>query len=146
MAIRVQPLPTRSNLRSWQTNRMPRVPCVRAFRGPVSRFCAVSALALLICATARAADPSVDRQPVTALADRYVAEFKVRFPIQYDYSGLAADRHDGVDINSPADLAKWRDFENRLDTELHKVQPDALAGQPEWVTWHFLNQALKQDT
>jgi uncharacterized protein (DUF885 family) len=133
------------NLRSWQTDRMSRTPRVQAFRGLVSGFCAVSALALLGCTAARAADPSVDRQPVTALADRYVAEFKVRFPIQYDFSGLAADRHDGVDINSPADLAKWRDFENRLATELHQVQPDALAGQPEWVTWHFLNQALKQD-
>ena len=37
------------------------------------------------------------------------------------------------------------DFENKLATELRRAQPEALVGQPEWVTWHFLNQALKQD-
>ena len=103
------------------------------------------ALALLICTAASAADPPTDRQHVTTLADRYVAEFKLKFPLQYEFSGLATNRHDGVDINSPADLAKWRAFEKRLDTELHQVQPEAIAGQPEWVTWQFLNQALKQD-
>ena len=128
MAIHVEPLPARSRER-----------CLLALFG------AVFALAFLICGGARAADPSADRPQVTALADRYVAEFKLRFPLQYDFSGLVAKRHDGLDVNSPAALAKWRNFEKRLDTELQRIQPDALAGQPEWVTWHFLNQALKQD-
>ena len=68
----------------------------------------LSAAAFLSCAAARAADPSADRQQVTALADRYVAEVKTRFPVQYDFSGLVTDRHDGLDINAPADLARWR--------------------------------------
>jgi uncharacterized protein (DUF885 family) len=130
---------TRSNSCRRHTNRL------RACYASAWRIAAMSAVAVGICAGARAADPSA-RQHVTTLADRYVAEFKVRFPIQYDFSGLATDRHDGVDINSPADLAKWRDFERGLDTELHQIQPDTLVGQPEWVTWHFLNQALRQDT
>lgn len=108
-------------------------------------LCAVSALAVLTCAGARAADPTVDRQHLTALADRYLAEFKLTFPLQYDFSGLTTSRHDGLDVNSPDALAKWRNFEKKLDTELQQIQPEALAGQPEWVTWHFLNQALKQD-
>ncbi|MGH3430232.1 MAG: DUF885 family protein, partial [Mycobacteriales bacterium] len=60
-------------------------------------------------------------------------------------SGLTADRHDGIDINSPAAIAKWHSFEKGLDAQLHQVKPDALFGQPEWVTWHFLNQTLRQD-
>ena len=105
----------------------------------------LSTIAWLICAGAGAADSPVDRQRVTALADRYVAEFKITFPFQYDFSGLTTNRHDGLDVNAPAALAKWRNFEKRLDTELQQIRPEALAGQPEWVTWHFLNQALKQD-
>jgi uncharacterized protein (DUF885 family) len=114
-------------------------------RRGVLRAC-LSALALaVVCADVRAADAPSDRQQVTALADRYVAEYQLRFPVSYEFSGLKADRHDGIDINSPADLAKWREFEKRLDAELQQVHADPLAGQPEWVTWHFLNQALKQD-
>ena len=111
-----------------------------------ARLCAVGGFAFLLCAGAGAADLSADRSRVTALADRYVAEYKVRFPIQYAFSGLPSDRNDGIDINSPADFAKWREFEKRIGAELQKIQPDAFAGQSEWVTWHFLNQALKQDT
>jgi uncharacterized protein (DUF885 family) len=74
-----------------------------------------------------------------------MAEYQARFPIQYEFSGLTSERHDGIDINSPADIAKWHDFEERLGNELRQIQPGGLAGQPEWVTWHFLNQALKQD-
>jgi uncharacterized protein (DUF885 family) len=145
MAIRVQLLPTRSNFRKWHPGRMPPVRRTRALYRLHSCFCTVSGLAFLICAGARAADTSADRQHVTALADRYVTEFRMTFPIQYDFSGLATNRHDGLDVNSAAALAKWRNFEKGLDTELHQIRPDALVGRPEWVTWHFLNQALKQD-
>jgi uncharacterized protein (DUF885 family) len=111
----------------------------------IARCCALSALALAICGSAKAADPAGDAKRVTALADRYLAEFKVSFPLQYDFSGLATERHDGLDIKSPAELDKWHAFEKKLAAELHQIQPDTLAGAPEWVTWHFLNQALSQD-
>jgi uncharacterized protein (DUF885 family) len=108
------------------------------------RSAAVAIIPWLTCAVA-AADPSADQKQVTALADRYVAEFKLRFPVQYEFSGLTSERHDGFDINAPADLERWRQFEKQLDAQLHQIQPDPLVGQPEWVTWHFLNQALQQD-
>src|SRR5262245_55371344 len=101
--------------------------------------------AAAVAAAPKAAAASSPAAAVTALADRYVAEFKVRFPIQYAFVGLPGGRNDGIDINAPADIAKWRAFEKELETELHKIQPDSLVGQPEWVTWHFLNQALAQD-
>jgi uncharacterized protein (DUF885 family) len=108
--------------------------------------CAIGCIAFLLCAGAGADDSSADRARVTELADRYVTEYKVRFPIQYAFSGLPSDRNDGIDINSPADFANWREFEKSIDVELQRIRPDSFADQPEWVTWHFLNQALKQDT
>jgi uncharacterized protein (DUF885 family) len=117
---------------------------LRALRTSALGAAVISATALLQCAAGQA-DPAADRQHVTGLADRYVAEFKVWFPLQFEFSGLAMERHDGFDTNSPANLAKWRDFEHKLDAELHQIKPETLVGQPEWVTWHFLNQALKQD-
>lgn len=119
--------------------------CALTQPGFALRLLALSALGALGSSSVVAADQAAKAATVTSLADRYVAEFKATFPIQYEFSGLTADRHDGIDINSPAAIAKWHAFENDLATELHQIQPETLSGQPEWVTWHFLNQALKQD-
>ena len=96
-------------------------------------------------APAARADATADRARVTALADRYIAAYKQNFPISYAFSGLPVDRYDGIDINAPADVAKWRAFEKGLNAELQAIKPETFAGQPEWVTWQFLNQTLKQD-
>ena len=32
-----------------------------------------------------------------------------------------------------------------LGDQLNAIRPETFAGQPEWVTWHFLNQALAED-
>ena len=110
-----------------------------------ARWLALAAVGVVAGSSAQAADKSADGARVTSLADRYLAAFKVNFPVQYEFSGLTAERHDGIDINSPAAIAKWQAFEKGLDTELQQIHTDSLVGQPEWVTWHFLNQALKQD-
>lgn len=86
-----------------------------------------------------------ERAHVTALADRWVAEYKKVYPISYTFSGLPMDRHDGVDINSPADIARFRELQRSMTTELRGINAEAFAADSEWVTWHFLNQALKQD-
>jgi uncharacterized protein (DUF885 family) len=82
---------------------------------------------------------------VTALADRYVAEYRRFYPIAYAFSGMPMEQHDGIDINAPADLAKWRAFQRGLARELAMLPADSLAGRPEWTTWQFLNHALRQD-
>lgn len=112
----------------------------------VARLSIIAVFVSLLPAAPQAADVAADRAQVTALADRYVAEYKVRFPIAYASSGLPMDRNDGVDINAPADLEKWREFEKGLEGQLQRIRPDAFSREPEWVTWHFLSQALKQDT
>jgi len=90
-------------------------------------------------------DSSQARARVTALADRYIAEYRNKFPISYTASGMPVDRHDGIDINSPAQIAHWHEFQREIGAELKGIQPDALTGAPEWVTWHFLNQTVQQD-
>ena len=112
----------------------------------VVRLLVVLVVASLAPTVLQAAEVASDRAQVTALADQYVAEYKVRFPMSYAFSGLPMDRHDGLDINAPSDLQQWREFERSLEGRLQRIQPDAFADQPEWVTWHFLNQALKQGT
>jgi uncharacterized protein (DUF885 family) len=109
------------------------------------RWFVILGIALVVCTNSDAADVLVRPAHVTGLADNYLAEFKNSFPIQYAFSGLPSGRNDGLDINSPAALAKWRAFENRLAVELHTINPDTLAGRPEWITWQYLNQALEQD-
>lgn len=86
-----------------------------------------------------------DRARVTALADRFVDEYQKSFPVSYGFSGLPAKRHDGVDINSPEDVARWHALMKEMAGELATIDPAAFAGQPEWVTWQFLDHAFKQD-
>jgi uncharacterized protein (DUF885 family) len=86
-----------------------------------------------------------DRAQVTALADRFVTAYEQNFPVAYAFSGLVPKRNDGIDINAPADIARWHALLHGMSAELAHIKPEAFADQPEWVTWHFLNQALKQD-
>jgi uncharacterized protein (DUF885 family) len=86
-----------------------------------------------------------DAERVTALADRYVELYRESFPIAYELFGLPVDRHDGVDINSPADIERWHRLNEEMAGELATIRPDGLVGQQEWVTWQFLKHALDQD-
>ncbi len=85
-----------------------------------------------------------DRARVTALADRFVEAFHKNFPVSYEYFGLPARGSGGVDINSPADIARWQDLMKSMAGELAVIQPGNFAAEPEWVTWQFLNQAFRQ--
>jgi len=85
-----------------------------------------------------------DRARVTALADRYVEEFQNNFPLSYGFSGLPTKRSDGLDLNSPADIARWQALLGGMASELASIDPGQFATAPEWVTWQFLDHAFKQ--
>ena len=104
----------------------------------------VPLLLAALAATASHAD-SDDRARVTALADRFVAEYEKNFPISFAFSGLPVKRNDGVDINSPEDIARWQGLMKNLSAELATIKPEAFAAEPEWVTWQFLSQAVRQN-
>ena len=61
-----------------------------------TRWLALATVAFVFGSSAQAIEKSADAARVTSLADRYVAEFKVNFPLQYEFSGLTAERHDGI--------------------------------------------------
>ena len=110
------------------------------------RSLALLVLACFATVSAAIADaPTDDRARVTALADRLVAAYRDKYPIGFAFSGLPIDRHDALDINSPADIAQWREMMKRMGTELARINPDKFADQPEWVTWQFLKQAIQED-
>jgi len=103
------------------------------------------ALVLVACAAALPLHAEADdRARVTALADRYVEEFQKNFPLSYGFSGLPAKRSDGVDVNSPADIARWQALLAGMADELATIDPEQFASAPEWVTWQFLDHAFKQ--
>jgi uncharacterized protein (DUF885 family) len=107
-----------------------------------ARILLATASCAALAAPAQAAD---DRARVTALADRFVAAYQEKFPVSYAFSGLAVTRNDGIDINTQADLAAWHATLKQMSTELATISADAFVDQPEWVTWRFLDHALKQD-
>lgn len=107
-------------------------------------------LLMLVCLAAvsfpaQSLEPTDDRARVTALADRFVTEYRTAFPLSYAFSGLPIERHDGIDINSPQDIARWHEILKGMAADLAHIKPDAFTDQPEWVTWQFLNQALRDD-
>ena len=105
----------------------------------------VFSVLLATVATGPANAGADDRARVTALADRYVAEYQKYFPLSYAFSGLPVERNDGIDANSSADIAHWHALMQSMGNELATISPDAFAGEPEWVTWQFLDQAFRQD-
>lgn len=108
-------------------------------------FCRVATLLLAVSAAWPASAGTDDRARVTALADRFVEEFQKAYPVSYAYSGLPVARNDGIDINSPEDIARWHALMREMAGELATIRPEAFAGEPEWVTWQFLDHAFRQD-
>jgi uncharacterized protein (DUF885 family) len=109
---------------------------------PHTRVLLAAATSALFVGPVHAAD---DRARVSALADRYVEAYQENFPVSYGFSGLTPKRSDGIDINAPAEIAQWHALLQGMSAELASIKPEAFPDQPEWVTWHFLNHALKQD-
>ena len=96
--------------------------------------CSMKALRLVpVLLAALAALPSHaepgDRERVTALADRFVDEYQKSFPISYGFSGLPVKRNDGVDINAPADVARWHALTEGMAAELAAHQAGGLRGR-----------------
>jgi uncharacterized protein (DUF885 family) len=104
---------------------------------------------LLACAMFQAAlaatEATDDRAQINALADRLVQANRDKYPISFAFSGLPIDRHDGTDINAPADIAQWHGMMKDIGAELARIDPEKFANEPEWVTWQFVQQAVRED-
>ena len=104
---------------------------------------ALAALIVLACGESIATPPNVTA--VTRLADRYVSEVRDNYPVRYAASGLPSPRRDRLDINAPAELARWRQFLGEIEREANAIDLAAIEGKPEWLTLAQLRQAVEQD-
>ena len=96
---------------------------------------------LLAAACAPASDPAAQ---VTALADRYVAEWVQMFPDGASFTGVADAPYDRLPDLSPERLGNWQRLEDSLLAELEAVAldplPDSAAAR---VTHGFLATVLR---
>ncbi|MDJ0710204.1 MAG: DUF885 domain-containing protein [Woeseiaceae bacterium] len=80
---------------------------------------------------------------VTEVADEYFAHaLSTSAEIAY-FAGIELDRHDGLADNSPAALAANNAVVDKLLARLRDVNPDDLAGDPEWITYAYLLEELE---
>jgi uncharacterized protein (DUF885 family) len=110
------------------------------------------ATALLVLATSSppawpqhptAAQPGNPGARVTRLADEYVRAFTATYPEAAFLAGLTLPRHDGLSDNSLPSVAAWRKKEDRWWLEVAAIDPAPLWGEPEWITYGFLHEALE---
>ncbi len=89
------------------------------------------------------AEASDAQDAIIALADEYLAgRLAMRPEIAY-YLDLPLERHDGLTDISPAGLAKWQAFEDRLLAGLGGIDAAALAGTSHWILHGQLQEILE---
>ena len=81
---------------------------------------------------------------VSGLADEYVREFSRSFPFSIMYSELPLESQSTVDISTPADIARWREFVKSIETRLDRIPESEIADRTEWVTRAFLTHGIAE--
>lgn len=116
------------------------------------RLCIAVALLSAACAGSGNPTPSVrppaapESDPVAltdSIADEFVAAFFRTFPEAATQRGIPGARHDRLTDNSLAARDRWRRREDGWLAALRRIDPAALAGQPEWVTYGILRETLE---
>jgi uncharacterized protein (DUF885 family) len=91
-------------------------------------------------APAAPADPAGQ---VVRLADEYVAQYFKRVPETGTRRGITGAEHDRIVDNSLAAVAGWRLREDGWLREIRAIDPEPLAGRPEWITYSVLRELLE---
>ncbi|MDP9201588.1 MAG: DUF885 domain-containing protein [Gemmatimonadota bacterium] len=108
---------------------------------------------LLLVGAACTPQPSVAPAPdprdataareVIAIADDYLAAWRDAFPEVNTTNGIPGGRHDRLSDNSAAAEKAWQAKEDRWLDEMRRINPAALIGRPEWVTYGLLREELE---
>ncbi|MGH7631524.1 MAG: DUF885 domain-containing protein [Gemmatimonadales bacterium] len=80
---------------------------------------------------------------ITSLADEYFAGVIERTPEIATFWGLTDARHDGVIDGSPEALERWQAREDAWLTRAAAIDPAALDGTPQAVTYAVLRESLE---
>jgi len=111
----------------------------------------LGALVLLIFISACRKETPSSQQPsvedlaarVTALADEYVREARLRFPELASFLGWPDAPLDRLSDNSLEALHEWQDKEDRWSAELSRIDASSLWGHPEWLTFGYLREIVE---
>ncbi len=79
----------------------------------------------------------------TAIADAYMSAWFERFPENGTLFGIPSARHDRLTDNGPAAVGRWEKREDDWLAQIREIEPSALAGRPERVTYGCLRHALE---
>ncbi|HVE77620.1 MAG TPA: DUF885 domain-containing protein [Gemmatimonadaceae bacterium] len=103
--------------------------------------------ALAACAPAATVPPlptpSDPAARITALADAFVAGLFERAPEVATYFGVAGRRHDALQDNSLATLARYQREDEAWLAQVRRIDPTPLLGRPEWATYAILRELLE---
>lgn len=106
-----------------------------------------TAILALTCAVSFGCNQSTDAtalaSQVTALADEYLAGLMAYRPEFGTSAGLPMANHAGVVDNSITGLTKWYVQQDGWLARLRAINPAALAGRPEAVTYATLRETLE---
>ena len=80
---------------------------------------------------------------VRQLADSYMVAYFEQHPDEGTQNGVANIRHDRLPDNSPESLARWQAREDTWLAMLKRVNPKRIAGQPEWIAYGIMRDALE---
>jgi uncharacterized protein (DUF885 family) len=84
-----------------------------------------------------------DASRLNAVADDYFATWARTFPVTGLFSGAPEVPNDRLDENSLSGIRRWREREDRWLRQLQTIQPAALDGRPEEVTYGVLREVLE---
>jgi uncharacterized protein (DUF885 family) len=101
-----------------------------------------AAVAMLLAQGSAPAPDSLAAR-VRQLADSYLAAYWERHPDEATADGVASLPHDRLPDASPAALARWQAREDAWLAELDRIDPAALAGRPEWISYGVMRDAIE---
>ncbi len=82
--------------------------------------------------------PSIDE-----LADIYYKKALERFPEWAYYSDIELERHDTINSNELSEIAKWESFEDKLYSELSKLDTSQILQKKDKITYWLLKEKLE---
>ncbi|MDQ2665900.1 MAG: DUF885 domain-containing protein [Gemmatimonadota bacterium] len=107
---------------------------------PFSR--AAFALALALGAPISAQQPASASPRLNAIADDYLTALFRNNPISATTNGIAGARHDLLNDNSLAALARVEHHDDEMLASLEKIRPSSLANRQDQVTYGLLLETL----
>lgn len=90
-------------------------------------------------------EKALDVERVNRIADRYYQTTLEYKPELAYFSSLEVTRHDGIHDNGPAARRAAELQSDEMLREMESIDPESLAGLPEWITYVYLSQALQAD-